>query len=599
MKRSLTLTALSFLVLAQLSLAQVPQTISYQGVLRDAGNLANDAYTLRFKLFDVATGGIALGTPEWSEDHTTTVTDGVFSVVLGSISVFSDAAIRFTQPYWLEIAIVDGATVTTLSSRIELTSVPYAMKSGGVRGDNITFHTGSGGTLGIGTTSPKAGLHVAQGNWILGSSSGYSNLAESALLTTFSGILYESGGLDWAHHFSAYEGGDIARFGISTGAGLEPDTRVVINNAGYVGIGTATPTTALDVVGTVTANSFAGDGSALTGLTPSPWMTSGTNIYYTTGSVGIGTASPFDMLDVTGNIRINDGDIFFRGGTDIAHGLGWYGDGTRPFGGVGVGGPVLYGSTGGGLGTSSGTQNVALYWNQAGSVGIGTTSPAQKLEVNGTVLSSGFALNNTNTKISSLTTNNIDFVTNNAARVRIDPSGNVGIGTTAPTAKLEVAGDAKINGNLTVTGTTTIPTATRYYSLPHAAFEAHDDNVNYWRTNTYLYLNSGYGYFYAPLNLPDGAVIKELLVTYWDNIDTTDVLVTLRRLTLSDGGEYNGGGPTSSGQSSAVRTMSNAYNLTVDNQNYTYLLFAQLPSPSTNMRLYGARIKYEITSPLP
>ena len=67
---------------------------------------------------------------------------------------------------------------------------------------------------------------------------------------------------------------------------------------------TTAPTSALDVVGTVKATAFEGDGSALTGITSGQWTESSGDIYRSSGNVGVGTDSPAQTLHVAGTMRI-------------------------------------------------------------------------------------------------------------------------------------------------------------------------------------------------------------------------------------------------------------------------------------------------------
>jgi hypothetical protein len=195
------------------------------------------------------------------------------------------------------------------------------------------------------------------------------------------------------------------------------------DNQQRVGIGKTSPTTALDVNGTVTATSFSGssysgNGSGLSsvnadtldGLHGSAYLNAGnlnagtlsdlrlsgnvallsanqafSGVNTFAGAVGIGTTTPFAaLLDVEGDIRLNAHELYLFPGNDNFHGLGFYG-GTKPFAGVNVNGPVLYGFGGGALGTTGTGQLIALAWNSSGNVGIGKANPATTLDVNGEV----------------------------------------------------------------------------------------------------------------------------------------------------------------------------------------------------------------------
>src|SRR5215472_12247431 len=106
--RSLLCVLLGLALLAAPRSAEsaITTLITYQGFLKDnAGNPINSTETLTFSLFSGPTGGTAL----WTEAHTgVAVTGGLFSVQLGSITVFPPD-LFLNSSLWIETSV--GATV--------------------------------------------------------------------------------------------------------------------------------------------------------------------------------------------------------------------------------------------------------------------------------------------------------------------------------------------------------------------------------------------------------------------------------------------------------------------------------------------------------
>jgi hypothetical protein len=190
------------------------------------------------------------------------------------------------------------------------------------------------------------------------------------------------------------------------------------------------------------------------------------------GGVGIGGAPQDALLDIEGNARLNNNDLLLRHAADRNHGLGWYGSNyiAKGFAGVDVDGPVLYGYSGGVLGSTSGGNKVALHWTDDSRVGIGTAYPATSLHVastsgpatlvvgqhhqNGgyTALYMGpSAVSNGYAYLQSIKAAGSSY-----GDLALNASGgNVGIGTTAPAQKLHVAGRIRM-GTWTGDGTTAV-----------------------------------------------------------------------------------------------------------------------------------------------
>lgn len=121
-----------FLALAlEISWGQVPETISYQGILTDSSGVvvADGVYRLSFRLYDSPTTSVVL----WSEVHASVpVVNGVFNVILGSIS---ELDIPFDEPYWLGVRI---GFDQELLPRIPLTSSAYSLNARSVVDGAIT-----------------------------------------------------------------------------------------------------------------------------------------------------------------------------------------------------------------------------------------------------------------------------------------------------------------------------------------------------------------------------------------------------------------------------------------------------------------------------
>ena len=310
------------------------------------------------------------------------------------------------------------------------------------------WYVDSSGNLGIGTASPTQRLHV-NGSTIVPIANSYFTFDVRFGIGT-----PDSDGLQ-------IFAGDYTRFGNRSAGGVFTE-RMRLDTSGNLGIGTASPGSLLDVVGTATGSGIAAS----------------VRNNATTGN----SLSAFRLFAHDGSTVANSGTVFLSANSWTyqqigANQLNVYG--TKA-GGIRLAtansGPIIFAPT---TGADADFAVESMRLTPSGNLGIGTASPATKLEVadatplirsnastttvlHGLEFSNGANLDafikvQSNTAELRLSSGRsaawggfMSFYTDTVERARITSTGNLGIGTASPGERLDVRGGGLGVGNGTI-----------------------------------------------------------------------------------------------------------------------------------------------------
>ena len=387
---------------------------------------------------------------------------------LGLASASANGALSSTD--WTTFNNKQNAITNVINGIVTTGYVPkstFTTSGLSTLGNSLIYDDGT--NVGIGTTSPSQKLHVV-GNGLVEGVILYRNGVTNIL---------NVGGDQNMYGGTNSDGGVFVYGNNKLHLSTNSSRRLTVDGSGRVGISTTSPGYKLDV-STISGENYIRVDSALNQDCGYRFSENGVNKWLMYNVAASDAFAIYDNTNTSERMRITSGGNVGIGNTGSAWGSGFLGldlggsTASNISGGVRTriltnlfynGTNHIYKSTSGGLGYFQDATNSTHTWftspsgtegatatltermriTSAGNVGIGTTSPSYKLHNTGDTFSTNYLMNRGGglwNIIPSSGANELYFREDTGGNIRMTilGSGNLGIGTTSPTSKLQVVG---------------------------------------------------------------------------------------------------------------------------------------------------------------